>query len=286
MAEFPFLPLATDAYLADTTHLSTEEHGAYMLMLMAAWRSTECRLPDDDDYLARVCRCTARVWRRMRPILAPFWIIEGGWWTQKRLTKERNFVDGVREKRRAAAHAKHQKDKETAAAHAGAHAVHPHPHPHPTVEKETSPIGEAKKAPQLPSKGATGADFERFWKAYPRKVGKDAAVKAFARAAKKVSVETMLAAIERYRQTKPTGQDYCHPATWLNQGRWADEENVGDDEGKERRKLNGGGSRPYNSWVDAHEQLVDMYRQREDYDGGKDEPGTHPSLPRKTAGFH
>ena len=53
MAQFPVLPLWTDAYLGDTTHLTTIEHGAYMLLLMVSWRSPDCRLPDDDAMLAR-----------------------------------------------------------------------------------------------------------------------------------------------------------------------------------------------------------------------------------------
>ena len=64
MAEFPALPLWTDAYLADTTHLSTIEHGAYLLLLMTAWRTKECCLPDDDKLLSRYARLTAAQWRR------------------------------------------------------------------------------------------------------------------------------------------------------------------------------------------------------------------------------
>src|SRR4051812_21801143 len=53
MAEFPALPLWTDAYLADCGHLSDAEHGRYFLLLMAMWRAPECRLPNDNDWLAR-----------------------------------------------------------------------------------------------------------------------------------------------------------------------------------------------------------------------------------------
>jgi hypothetical protein len=42
MAEFPALPLWTDAYLGDTRHLSQSEHGAYLLLLITAWRTPNC----------------------------------------------------------------------------------------------------------------------------------------------------------------------------------------------------------------------------------------------------
>lgn len=48
MSSFPSLPLFTDAFLADTGHLSAQETGAYLLLLMMAWRLPECRLPDND----------------------------------------------------------------------------------------------------------------------------------------------------------------------------------------------------------------------------------------------
>ena len=58
MAEFPALALWTDAYLADTRHLSTLEHGAYLLLMMEAWRRPHCDLPDDDRVLARLAGLT------------------------------------------------------------------------------------------------------------------------------------------------------------------------------------------------------------------------------------
>lgn len=65
--------------------------------------------------------------------------------------------------------------------------------------------------------------FDVFWTAYPRRVGKGAARKAFAKAIKLTDLRTMLEAIDRYVAHKPDWQHYCHPATWLNGERWDDE---------------------------------------------------------------
>lgn len=69
-------------------------------------------------------------------------------------------------------------------------------------------------------------DFDAFWSAYPKKVGKQAALKAFQKA--NATLETMLTAIERQKSSaqwkKDNGQYIPNPATWLNQGRWEDEE--------------------------------------------------------------
>lgn len=69
------------------------------------------------------------------------------------------------------------------------------------------------------------AGFDLFWQAYPKKVGKEAARKAFDKA--KVPIETLLSAIERQkggRQWQEDGGRFIpNPATWLNQGRWEDE---------------------------------------------------------------
>ncbi len=67
-------------------------------------------------------------------------------------------------------------------------------------------------------------DFDQFWQAYPRKVGKLAARKAFDKAIRNGATLTqILAGIGLYLQYKPVYADYCHPASWLNAGRWMDE---------------------------------------------------------------
>ena len=69
--------------------------------------------------------------------------------------------------------------------------------------------------------------FEEFWQAYPRKVGKDAAAKAFAK--RKVNaalLAQMLQALERQRPNldrRENGRFIPHPATWINGRRWEDQ---------------------------------------------------------------
>ncbi len=99
----PSIPLFGDAYLADTRHLSLEEHGAYLQLLMIAWRIEGCCLPDDDARLARMLGVTAAKWRKLKPSVMAFWTLQDGAWKQARLTKEREFVEQKRAKNKAAA---------------------------------------------------------------------------------------------------------------------------------------------------------------------------------------
>lgn len=86
---------------------------------------------------------------------------------------------------------------------------------------------ESIKGDAEPEPPVTQSDFDRFWTAYPRKTGKKAAEKSWEKAIDKPDIEAVLASIERQRAsqdwTKDGGQFIPHPATWLNQGRWADE---------------------------------------------------------------
>ena len=70
-------------------------------------------------------------------------------------------------------------------------------------------------------------DFEQFWRAYPRRIGKGVARRAFAKAIVKTTLAAMIAAIQ-WQRTQPQwlkdgGQFIPHPSTWLNQERWDDE---------------------------------------------------------------
>lgn len=98
MAQFPYLPLWTDALIADTTHLSTLEFGAYLKLLIAAWRSPGCRLPNDEKRLAQLSG-DPRHWHMIRGNVMEFWHVgEDGHLYQKRLVKEHFAVTVKSEK--------------------------------------------------------------------------------------------------------------------------------------------------------------------------------------------
>lgn len=82
------------------------------------------------------------------------------------------------------------------------------------------PVKETGK--EKPSRSLALADFESFWKIYPRKVGKVAAEKAYAKARKSVDHATIMAALGSYTFSDEI-QFVPHPATWLNRGSFLDE---------------------------------------------------------------
>jgi len=100
MSQYPALPLFVREYRMDTLHLTTEQHGAYLLLIMQAWSSPQCRLPDCNEKLAAWAGLSLARWGDIRPVLEPFFAIRGGWWTQKRLSKEWHFIHEQQKKRR------------------------------------------------------------------------------------------------------------------------------------------------------------------------------------------
>lgn len=95
------IPLFPDSYHRDTTHLTTEEHGAYLLLLMAAWGSADCTLPNDELRLAALAKLPLSRWRKMAATILEFWTIERGRISQKRLLKEWRYVREKSAKARA-----------------------------------------------------------------------------------------------------------------------------------------------------------------------------------------
>lgn len=87
---------------------------------------------------------------------------------------------------------------------------------------------EADTKAYTDTKSMESPDFLRFWKAYPKKVAKASAFKAFRKIDPPEQVlMKMLSVLEIHKKNeqwcKDSGQFIPYPATWLNQARWLDE---------------------------------------------------------------
>lgn len=153
MAELPHMPLATDAYLGDTRHLTTLEHGAYLLLLMIAWR---CRgrpqLVNDDKVLARCAGLDPRTWQRVKPNVMAFWTLGAdGFWTQAKQLKVREVVSkNVENQRNRAAKRWAYKSLETneagdAVAYAGEMPDGCQPNPNPSIPPKAPKVARGSK---------------------------------------------------------------------------------------------------------------------------------------------
>lgn len=241
MAEFPALPLWTDAYMADTLDLSLEEHGLYLLMLMLAWRRPDCALPNDMPWLKRslsAC-CAGGVHghtfnARVPKILERFFRLQDdGKWHQKRLDKERLYLRKRSDLGRQNAVKRWSKQSQTElksfskgsqtttqfvqdqlVTTCDPYAPTPTPTPTPISKKEEK-------------KDNICNDFEAFWHFYPKRVGKAIALKSFIVACRSDTSAAIIAGAAAYREwTDRNGtptQFIAHPSTWLNHGRWSDE---------------------------------------------------------------
>lgn len=138
MAEFPSFPLWVQRYKADTEHLSHEESGIYLDILMVMWISPFQRLPNDDNWLSRRFRAPPE---KLRPIIKEFCQNDGNWITQKGLQKEWERVRILSQKRRDAAKSRWDKENNPFTCNAGVHM----PSNAPTTIPIPIPSKESKK---------------------------------------------------------------------------------------------------------------------------------------------
>jgi uncharacterized protein YdaU (DUF1376 family) len=110
MAQFPGLTIWTDAWIADTMHLSWENRGIYFGLLVTMWRTPGCRVPNDDQWLAsHMAMTSTEVVEKLRPIIGEFCQKDGNWLYQKRLKKE--FIHRFEQHAAQSARAKHPRKK-------------------------------------------------------------------------------------------------------------------------------------------------------------------------------
>jgi uncharacterized protein YdaU (DUF1376 family) len=160
-----FMPLYVGDYLRDTMHLSTLEHGAYLLLLMHYW--TNGPLPNDDDALAWIARVQTHHWNlNLKPKLMPFFYLrKDGYFHQKRSDLERTKRHEVGEKRAKAAHSRWEREHANADANAdangGAKGMQTHARTRQQQQQQDSPNGESKTPHSPPCEGGRVVDRPR-----------------------------------------------------------------------------------------------------------------------------
>lgn len=232
--KYPYMPLFVSDYEGDTAHLSILEDGVYMRMLRLCWRTPGGTLPDDKDWLIRRLRITEIEYEQIaKTVIDEFFKKCKGRLINPRLKAELQKVI-ITSEARAKAGAKGGKagkslktlNKESSPAQANAKQTpskkeandkHPYPYPYPYPK----PI-KGDNSHELSIRGTN--DFEIFWEAYPKRVAKTVAIKAWKKAIKLKPPADIITCTHNFALTvaDKDPQFTPHPATWLNQMRWDD----------------------------------------------------------------
>lgn len=121
--------------------------------------------------------------------------------------------------------------------------------------------------PPTPSKEA-GEDFDEFWKAYPKKVAKAQAQKAWSKLKPdKALLTVIIEALKRQKQSaqwlRDNGQYIPYPATWLNGRRWEDDLKQSSQMSPKYEDFDP--NDPYKAWRENSEQLQ-LSKKYDDFD--------------------
>jgi uncharacterized protein YdaU (DUF1376 family) len=146
MAKFPALPLWTDAWVADTKHLTICERGLYHDLLVLMWRSPGCRVPNDPEWLTKRLNAPPN---EIKPIIEEFCVNDGNWLTQKRLMREYNYVTKKSQVQSVRAKIRWEKEKNNARAYATG-CIAPTPTPTPIEERKIKYDADASVGNGLP----------------------------------------------------------------------------------------------------------------------------------------
>ena len=142
-----------------------------------------------------------------------------------KLSKVR-YANGKQTKSKTEAKPKQNENKQEAKSEQTQSKSEGNPQVCPSISKEKGErIKEYNKPPKSP-KGYS-EEFEKFWKAYPRNDAKQDGFKAFNKAIKETTLDTLLKSVEAFKNTeswqRDDGKYIPYASSWLNGKRWLDD---------------------------------------------------------------
>ena len=224
MAALPYMQFYVADYLADTTHLTAEEHGAYMLLLFSYWQTGK---PLRIDRLATVARIPNDRWPSVAETLSEFFHITETHWIQFRVESDLESVNSkvVTASNAGKASAKAKALKKQQELNDRSTSVDD-PLQRNGNHIDTDTDTDKNRTTPLPPEGEDL--FPKFWALYPRKQDKAKAQKAWAKL--KVTddlfnliAKGLAAQVVSADWIKDGGKYIPMPTTWLNGKRWEDE---------------------------------------------------------------
>ena len=165
-----WMPLYINEYTGDTMAFTTEQHGAYLLLMMAAWKAKGV-LPSDDESIESITKLPPERWQAMKAKVLAKFSIDGATMTQKRITQEMERAQKVSKARSEAGKAgaanlwgKDGKKKVKPKANATANAEQ--------NGEQSDGQNDGKEQSHSPNgEGYISSPFDEAWALYPKRAG-------------------------------------------------------------------------------------------------------------------
>jgi uncharacterized protein YdaU (DUF1376 family) len=244
-----FYPFHIGDYASATAHLSIVEDGVYR-RLLDVYYVREAPIPADTRQVYRLVRAQSDCEREaVETILREFFTETPEGWRHSRCDAEIARANDKKRKAKESAEARWGNAKAESEpmrpqcdGNANAYANAPEqpcermkspcegnaPNPNPNPKEENTPLPPASGGRDRPGRATTSDGFEQFWAAYPKRVSKGAARKAWTKLKPSEQLlQAILAGIGRAKTSaqwlRDDGRFVPHPATWLNAEGWLDD---------------------------------------------------------------
>lgn len=220
-------------YRRDTSHLTLLEHGVYR-QLLDTYYLHEAPIPLDlDQVCRRLIARTDEERRAIETVLKEFFERTDAGWIHSRcedeLAEYRAKAEIARTNGRLGGRRRQDGTRSVSAVNPDGTQSVSAGNPEETQRKANHKPRTKNQEPQpKPAQPVDLGLFDQFWAAYPRKVAKPEAMKAWLKLRPEADLlAAILAGLARAKQSrdwlKDDGQYIPHPSTWLNQRRWEDE---------------------------------------------------------------